>query len=121
MFLVAKTYYYCKVHQNEIKYMKYMEEKCYQRSDEWGDEVLLRLVGVQNDIVAADERYHKDCKSKFYLMTKYDDEKLKEVDRGFLIVTKKVSRKPSYCLVLVVFGGFCVFIIISLSFFNDQL
>ena len=29
--------------------MKYMEEKCYQRSDEWGDEVLLRLVGVQND------------------------------------------------------------------------
>ena len=92
MFLVAKTYYYCKVHQNEIKYMKYMEEKCYQRSDEWGDEVLLRLVGVRNDIVAADERYHKDCKSKFYLMTKYDDEKLKEVDRGFLIVTKKVSR-----------------------------
>ena len=44
--------------------------------------------------VTADERY-KDCKSKFYLRTKYDDdddETLKEVDRGFLKVTKKVSR-----------------------------
>ena len=43
--------------------------------------------------MTADERYHKDCKSKFYLRTKYDDdETLKEVDRGFLKVTKKVSR-----------------------------
>ena len=45
--------------------------------------------------MTADERY-KDCKSKFYLRTKYDDddddETLKEVDRGFLKVTKKVSR-----------------------------
>ena len=33
--------------------MKYLEEKCYQYSNEWGDEVLLRLTRAQNYIVAA--------------------------------------------------------------------
>ena len=60
--------------------MIYLEEKCYQRSDEWGDEVLLRLAGVQNNIVVVDGRYHKDCKAKFHLMTKDDDETLKKID-----------------------------------------
>ena len=98
-FLVAKTYYYCKVHQNEIKYMKCMEVKCYKPSHEWGDEALLRLIGVQNDIVAADGRYHKDCKSKFYLRAKYDDKTLNsfnvnsyKVSYVDFKVTKKVSR-----------------------------
>ena len=63
-FLVA--YYYCQICEKEIKYMKYLEQKYYQRSDEWGDEVLLRLAGVRNDFVAADGRTHKDCKTKFH-------------------------------------------------------
>ena len=43
-FLVAKTY--CKVSKNEVTYIKYLVEKCYKRSDELGNEVLLQLVGV---------------------------------------------------------------------------
>ena len=30
--------------------MKYLVEKCFQYSDIWGDEVLLQLAGVQNDM-----------------------------------------------------------------------
>ena len=92
MFLVAKTYYYRKVREKEIQYMKYLEEKCYQRSDEWGNEILLRLTGVRNNIVAADGKYHKDCKAKFHLRTKEDDETLKEIDHGFPKAAKEVSR-----------------------------
>ena len=65
---------------------------CYQCSDQWGDEVLLRLAGAQNDIVAADGRCHKDCKMKFHLRKKDDDSTLKEIDHGFLKVAKEVSR-----------------------------
>ena len=71
--------------------MKYLEEKYYQRSDEWGDEVLLRLAGVRNNFVAADGRTHNDCKTKFHLSTREDDETLKEMDHGFLKVAKEVS------------------------------
>ena len=88
-FLVA--YYYCQICEKERKYMKYLEEKYYQRSDEWGDEVLLRLAGVRNNFVAADGRTHKDCKTKFHLSTREDDETLKEIDHGFLKVAKEVS------------------------------
>lgn len=56
LLLVVKTYYYCKVWKIEIKCIKYLEEKFYQRSDEWGDEVSLRLAEVQNDVVSANRR-----------------------------------------------------------------
>ena len=72
--------------------MKDMEEKCYQRFDERGDEVLLRLAGQQNEIMLANGRYHTDYKTKFHLRTKDHDEKLKEIDGGFLKVAKEVSR-----------------------------
>ena len=91
--LILKTHYYCKVREKNIEYKKYLEEKCYQRNDEWGDQVLLRLAGVQNDIVAADGRYHKDCKTKFHLRTNDDDETLKEIDHAFLKVTKYVAAE----------------------------
>ena len=90
-FLILKTNYYCKVRRKDIEYKKYLEEKCYQRSDELGDQVLFRLSAVQNDIVAADGRYHKDCKMKFHLRTNDDDESLKEIDHGFLKVIKDVN------------------------------
>lgn len=48
-FLVPKAY--CKLRKDYIKYMKYLVEKCFQRSDKWRDEILLKLAGVQNDIV----------------------------------------------------------------------
>ena len=70
--------------------MKDMEEKCYQRFDERGDEGLLRLAGQQNEIMLANGRYHTDNKTKFHLKTKDDDEKLKEIDSGFLKVAKEV-------------------------------
>ena len=31
--------------------MKYLVKKCFQRSDKWGEEVLLEHAGVQNDIM----------------------------------------------------------------------
>lgn len=75
-----------------------MEEKCYQRFDERGDEVLLRLAGQQNEIMLANGRYHADYKTKFHLKTKDDDEKLKEIDSRFLKVAKEVSRdKKKIC------------------------
>ena len=49
-----------------------------------------QLAGVQNYIVAADGRNHTDCKTKFHLKTKDDDEKLKEIDHGFSEVARKI-------------------------------
>ena len=64
---------------------------CYQRFDDCEDEVLLQLAAVKHEIVAADGRYHKDCKTKFHLRAKDDDENLKEINHGFLKVAKEVS------------------------------
>ena len=52
---------------------------------------MLQLAAVKNDIVAADGRYHKDCKTKFHFRAKDDDENLKEINHGFLKVAKEVS------------------------------
>ena len=40
--------------------------------------------------MAADGRNHTDCKTKFHLKTKDDDEKLKEIDHGFSEVARKI-------------------------------
>lgn len=37
-----------------------------QRSDKWGNEVVLRANSAVSDLHAADARYHKDCMSKFF-------------------------------------------------------
>ena len=81
-FLVTKVTYYCNVREKNIKYKKYLEEKCYQRGDEWGDQVLFRLSGIPNDVVAGDGCYHKDCKMLFFTLTNDNDSSLKEIDHG---------------------------------------
>ena len=63
--------------------MKYLEEKFNQRAGEREDEILLWLAGVQNDIVAANGRYHKNWKMKFHLRTKDDDKTLKKLIMDF--------------------------------------
>ena len=78
--------------------MKYLEEKYYQRSDEWGDEVLLRLAGVRNNFVAADGRTHNDCKTKFHLSTREEKIGLQEdwIAKEVSSDRKKIGLLPNY-------------------------
>ena len=40
-------------------------EKCDVHSDQWANEVLVRVEGAVSDLHAADARYHYDCKTNF--------------------------------------------------------
>ena len=45
-----------------------------QRNDNWGNDVYARICSVI-DVVAAEARYHEDCRLKFFLMTDGRDAK----------------------------------------------
>ena len=75
VYLVEALEHYCNERQTNIKYKQYLEEICATRNDKWGETVLLRLAGIPNDVVASDERYHKDCKRDFFLKFKDLDDR----------------------------------------------
>ena len=46
-------------------YKQYILDICHDRSDEWANEVRIRVEGAVADLHAVEARYHKDCLSRF--------------------------------------------------------
>ena len=88
------TEYFCKVRQIVIKFKQYIQVKCQQRHDELGNLVLFRTEAIVNDIVASDVRYHKDCRTAFFLGVNDEYEK-KPQDKSSLKVIKLVMADRS--------------------------
>ena len=69
--LAETTVHFCKTRNITISQTQYIQETCQLRGDEWGDQVLLRTYGIENDVVASDVRYHEDCKRSFFYENKH--------------------------------------------------
>ena len=61
-FLVRSTH---SEHERQ-PYSDYILSKCCQRSDEWSEQVKLRIQGAVSDLHAVEGRYHVDCRNRFF-------------------------------------------------------
>ena len=86
---------FCRVRQIIIKYKQYIQEKCQQRHDELGNQVLFQTEAIVNDVVASDVRYHKDCKTAFFLRVN-DEYEENPQDKSLLKVIKLVMADSSH-------------------------
>ena len=63
--LVAVNEYFCKERKLFIPYKQHLLEICDKRNDDIGENLKLRLQGIESDLVANDVQYHKHCKTNF--------------------------------------------------------
>ena len=70
-------------------------KKCHQINNELSEAVLLRTEAIVNDVVASDVRYHKDCKTDFFLNIKDENDEEKPQDIQFFQVIKTVTTDKS--------------------------
>ena len=65
-----------------------MIERCKERTDDWGDRILARLL-LCNDLVAEVAVYHSSCMAKFRLKSESSKEKGRPED----VITKELFEK----------------------------
>ena len=78
-----------------VRYGRLLSVKCQQRHDELGNQVLFRTEAIVNDVVASDVRYHKDCKTAFFLCVN-DEYEEKPQGKSLLKVIKLVMADRSH-------------------------
>ena len=92
-YLTSTTDHFCEERKIFISQKQYIQERCSIRNDEWGEKVLLRSEGILTDVVAADLRYHSDCKRDFF--SKIHEGKDQVNDLAFLKVIKLLTDDKS--------------------------